>query len=115
MPAAVGFTRMLQSWRVPGARLEGRGIWRILRKPESVAQLQACVLEEFAGQDAAPPSADVSAQPADPSSAKSDAVLAYFGGDAALFRAAIRTALGSGAVARTRMGCCASSCPRERT
>lgn len=69
------------------ARLEGRGIWRILRKPASVAQLQACVLEAFAGHDAAPPAEDVPAQPADPSSAESDAVLAYFGGDAALFRA----------------------------
>jgi len=69
------------------ARLEGRGIWRILRKPASVAQLQACVLEAFAGHEAAPPPADVPAQPADPSSAESDAVLAYFGGDAGLFRA----------------------------
>lgn len=69
------------------ARLEGRGIWRILRKPASVAQVQDCVLDAFVGQDAAPPPADVPGQSADCSSADGDAVLAYFGGDAALFRA----------------------------
>lgn len=69
------------------SRLEGRGIWRILRKPASVAQVQDCVLDAFVGQDAAPPPADVPGQSADCSSADGDAVLAYFGGDAALFRA----------------------------
>lgn len=69
------------------ARLEGRGVWRILRKPASVAQLQACVLDAFVELDAAlaPPEA-VPQEPASASS-DSDAILAYFGGDAGLFRA----------------------------
>lgn len=72
------------------ARLEGRGIWRILRKPASVAQVQACVLDAFAGHEVAPPPpADVLPQPASSSteSDDSDAILAYFGGDSALFSA----------------------------
>jgi CheY-like chemotaxis protein len=69
------------------ARLEGRSIWRILRKPASVAQVQACVLDAFAGHEVAPPPpADALPQPAS-SSTDSDAILAYFGGDSALFSA----------------------------
>lgn len=72
------------------ARLEGRGIWRILRKPASVSQLQACVLDAFLGHDVAPvPAADVPIEPAacGSESEDGDAILAYFGGDAGLFRA----------------------------
>lgn len=67
------------------ARLEGRGIWRILRKPASVAQVQACVLDAF---DVAPAAlAVVPLEPAASSRVESDAVLTYFGGDVSLFRA----------------------------
>ncbi len=69
-------------------RLEGRGIWRILRKPASVAQLQACVLDAFGEDlDTPPPPADAPPEPAAFGSVESDAILAYFGGDAPLFRA----------------------------
>lgn len=68
-------------------RLEGRSIWRILRKPASVAQLQACVLDAFVEHDSAPPPlSGVPPEHAASSSVESDAIHAYFGGDAALFR-----------------------------
>ena len=70
------------------ARLEGRDIWRILRKPASVAQLQACVLDAFVEHEVAPATlAVVPLEPVASSRLESDAVLAYFGGDVSLFRA----------------------------
>ena len=73
------------------ARLEGRSVWRTLRKPASVAQLQACVQDALADEGAALlPSAGAGAaqDEAAPSECSDvDAIAAYFGGDAALFRA----------------------------
>lgn len=68
--------------------LEGRGVWRILRKPASVAQLQACVQDAFVGPlDAAQASPGAPQDKAASAGEDGDAVLAYFGGDVALFQA----------------------------
>lgn len=69
-------------------RLESLGIWRVLRKPASVAQLLACVDEAFAdAADACAVEASGRQQEAAPEPSDSDAIAAYFGGDTALFQA----------------------------
>lgn len=68
-------------------RLEARGIWRILRKPASVAQLLACVSDALAQPlEACAHQADIP-QDACGADSDSDAINAYFGADAALFHA----------------------------
>ncbi|MFN9470517.1 response regulator [Acidovorax sp.] len=71
------------------ARLDGRSVWRTLRKPASVAQLRACVQDALDDEGAAqPPSAGAAQDEAAPSEClDGEAIAAYFGGDAALFRA----------------------------
>ncbi len=69
-------------------RLERLGIWRVLRKPASVAQLLACVDEAFAdAADACAVEASGMQPEVAPEPSDSDAITAYFGGDAVLFQA----------------------------
>lgn len=64
-------------------RLEGLQVWRLLSKPCSIAELEACVREGArVGEDDAPTAAPAPAQ--DPSA---DAIARHFGGNAALYLA----------------------------
>lgn len=68
--------------------LQARGVWRVLSKPASVAQLLACVGDALApGADSAAVQPSVSQPGPVLDSAAEEAIAAYFGGDVALFQA----------------------------
>lgn len=72
------------------AQLEPLPVWRILRKPASLSQLQGCVQDALAGPAdrtsvAAPAVAQVPA-PAGEAGDDADAIATYFAGNAALFQ-----------------------------
>lgn len=68
--------------------IERAGVWRILRKPASVAEIEACVEAALGARNASPAPA---APPPDPGAAalgaQGDPVQAHFGGNRALFEA----------------------------
>lgn len=65
--------------------LKGMGVWRILYKPASVAQLQSCVQDALAEERNKPATAGPTCREA-PAAEDGDFLNTYFGGNAALFR-----------------------------
>ncbi|MES2610374.1 MAG: response regulator [Pseudomonadota bacterium] len=69
------------------AQLEPLPVWRILRKPASVAQLQGCVQDALAGPAGLAPAVAQVPAPAGEAVNDADAIATYFAGNAALFHA----------------------------